>query len=90
MQTSSKPCFIHTLGNGELDEVAYFRKARNRYVCHECQRMIPVGERYIEDRLNRVRHYRDGRSFTVWMLNRICQDCWKAPFGAIRVSTISP
>ncbi len=84
-----EPIFLKKTERGELLEIAYFRKAVKRHSCRECKCLIPVGESYVEDRINKVWHYRDGRSFKRWMLLKICQDCWKAPFGAIRIREVA-
>jgi len=73
-----EPIFVKTIGAGELIEVAYLRKAVKRHICGECKRLIPVGELYIEDNLNRIRHYSFG-SKKIWFVHKVCQDCWKAP-----------
>ncbi len=76
-----EPIFVKKTPTGEFLEIAYFRKAVKMHTCGECKRIIPEGERYVEDRLNRVRHYRDYRSFKVWHIHKVCQDCWRAPVG---------
>lgn len=74
-----KPAFLKKNPRGEVTEVAYLRKAVKRHTCNEGKEIIPKGETYVEDHINRVHHYSNNRSFKRWQTYRICQSCWKAP-----------
>ena len=76
-----EPILVKKTPLGEFTEVAYLRKAIKRHTCQEGGHLIRKGDFYIEDRLNRVKHYADGQSFKRWHIHKVCQDCWKAPLG---------
>lgn len=60
-------------------EVAYWRRARRKYFCHECKKPIEEGGRYIDDRINYVQRGRSGEGYKRWTRHIVCEGCWRAP-----------
>ncbi len=54
--------------------------ARKNTVCHECEKPIFKGDKYILDAINYVvASHTFGKPFLKWYQNKICLKSWKGP-----------
>ncbi len=59
-------------------EVAFWREARKKYYCHECRKLILIGQRYIDDHINYIQRGRSGEGYKRWTRHIVCEGCWRA------------
>ena len=50
--------------------------ARKNYSCHECNKPIFKGDRYVLDCINYITKTKYDRVFLKWYRNRICLNSW--------------
>ena len=55
------------------------RLARKLHRCHECDKVIEKGEKYIEDHINYLVPRIGQKPYKKWVINRICLESWKGP-----------
>jgi hypothetical protein len=60
-------------------ECIILRRATKNHICHECEKTIPKGVLYIEDRLTYLNTTREGRVYKKYVTNKICLLSWKGP-----------